>query len=222
MQDDSSLSADTLSAALARHQIELDSDQIEQLERYVHALWDWNSRINLTRHTDYDKFVSRDVADSLAIERLLDAGQRVLDVGTGGGVPGVVVAILRPDLEVSLCDSMAKKAKAVEAIVAAAGLELPVYHARAEAVLEQTAIDTLVARAVAPLSKLISWFSPHWDSFDRLLVIKGPRWIDERHEARERGLLRNVELRKAASYPLAGTNSESVILSLRAKQSQSD
>ncbi len=211
--------SDTLALALARHAIEVDEDQLALLDRYCRALWDWNTRLNLTRHTTYEKFVSRDVVDSLALERLIDAGQRLLDVGTGGGVPGIVLAILRPDLEVSLCESVAKKAKAVQAIVTQIGLDLPVYHARAEEVLEKHSFDTLVARAVAPLSKLLTWFAPHWDAFERLLVIKGPNWIEERHEARERGLLKGMDLRKAASYPLAGTGAESVVLGIRPKQS---
>ena len=124
--------ADTLSAALARHGIELPDEQVAALDRYCQRFWDWNSRLNLTRHTDYEKFVSRDVVDSLWLERFMESGERVLDVGTGGGVPGVVLAIVRPDLEVSLCDSVAKKAKAVAAIVAEAGLKIPVHHAAAQ------------------------------------------------------------------------------------------
>ena len=88
-----------------------------------------NEKINLTRHTDYEKFVARDVVDSLALEPFLDSGDAVLDVGTGGGVPGVVLAIVRPDLKVSLCDSVAKKAKAVAAIVEQLGLKMAVHHA---------------------------------------------------------------------------------------------
>src|SRR5689334_10945166 len=97
---------DTLTAALARHSIELEADQIESLDRYCRALWEWNEKLNLTRHTDYEKFVARDVVDSMALEQFLDAGERVLDVGTGGGVPGVVLAIVRPDLEVTLSESV--------------------------------------------------------------------------------------------------------------------
>lgn len=208
---------DSLAAALARHQVELDDDQIELLDRYAKALWRWNEQLNLTRHTDYERFVSRDVVDSMALEPFLDAGQRVLDVGTGGGVPGIVLAIVRPDLEVTLCDSVAKKAKVAEAIVAELGLNVVVRHAAAQELLDRQEFDVLVARAVAPLAKLLGWFSGKWSRFDRLLVIKGPAWIEERHAAREAGLLRKLELRKLTSYPLPGTQSESVVLSISAK-----
>jgi 16S rRNA (guanine527-N7)-methyltransferase len=210
--------SDTLAAALARHDIDLPSEQIEALDRYCRLLWDWNQKLNLTRHTTYEKFTSRDVVDSLALEQFLDAGNRVLDVGTGGGVPGVVLAILRPDLSVELCESMAKKAKTVQAIVTELGLDIPVHHAPAQQVLGYRSFDTLVARAVAPLTNLLTWLAPHWDAFGRLLVIKGPAWVEERGAARERGLLRPLELRKVYSYPLPGTESESVVLSITPRE----
>lgn len=208
---------DTLRDALARHQIDLPDEQIDQLDCYCRSLWSWNSKLNLTRHTNYEKFVARDVVDSMALEPFLDAGGSVLDVGTGGGVPGIVLAIVRPDLEVALCDSVAKKAKVVQAIVDVVGLSLKVYHAPAQQVLAERAFDVLVVRAVAPLAKLLRWFAPHWESIGRVLLIKGPAWLEERNEAREAGLLRHLELRKLAAYPLPGTESESVVLSIRPK-----
>ncbi len=211
---------ETLGTALVRYDVQLAEQQTVLLERYCRLLWDWNAKLNLTRHTDYDKFVGRDLVDSLQISRLLEPDQSVLDVGTGGGVPGIVLAVLRPDLRVSLCESVGKKARAVEEIVRALALSLPVHHDRAEKVLESHRFDVLVARAVGPLWKICKWFQPHWDKFDCLLAVKGPRWVEERGEARHRGLLRSVELRKAASYPMPGTDSESVILRLCAKSGQ--
>ncbi len=207
----------SLSAALASHGLAVSEVQLALFERYCQQLWDWNSKLNLTRHTDYDTFVARDLVDSLELARLLDDGQAVLDVGTGGGVPGVLLAILRPELKIALCESVGKKAHAIEAIVQALGLDVRVYAERAEQTVGRTRYDALVARAVGPLWKICKWFEPHWGEFGCLLAIKGPRWIEERGEARHRGLLRNVELRKVVSYPMPGTRSESVILKLWAK-----
>ena len=210
---------DNLTAALARHQIELPPDQVARLEEYCHLLWDWNSKLNLTRHTDYEKFVARDLIDSLAFAQYLEKGETVLDVGTGGGVPGVVLAIVRDDLKIALCESIAKKANAVSDIVKKLGLAAPVLHGRAEDLLAGHRYQTLVIRAVARLKKLLEWFRPHWPEFDRMLVLKGPAWVDERGEARHFGLLAGMSLRKLHSYPLPGTESESVLLEISRRES---
>jgi 16S rRNA (guanine527-N7)-methyltransferase len=213
------VSPDSLPAALARHGIELAPEAVEQLDRYCRLLWEWNERLNLTRHTDYERFVARDVIDAMQLERLLDAGHRVLDVGTGGGLPGLVIAAVRPDVEMVLCESIAKKAKAVAEIVRELGVPVPVVHGRAETLLESQAFDSLVVRAVAPLAKLLTWFRPHWDAIGQILVVKGPAWIDERAAARERRLLSGLTLRKVATYNIPGTDAESVVLRITRPES---
>jgi 16S rRNA (guanine527-N7)-methyltransferase len=205
---------DNLTAALLRHQIELPPPQIARLEEYCRLLWDWNSKLNLTRHTDFEKFVTRDLTDSLVFARFLGQGETVLDVGTGGGVPGVVLAIVRDDLKVALCESIGKKARAVGDIVEKLGLVAPVIHGRAEDILADHRYQTLAIRAVARLKKLLEWFRPHWSAFDRMLILKGPGWVDERGEARHYGLLSELALRKLHTYPLPGTESESVLLQI--------
>ncbi|MDZ4850649.1 MAG: 16S rRNA (guanine(527)-N(7))-methyltransferase RsmG [Pirellulaceae bacterium] len=187
----------------------------KDLEAYCQLLWEWNSRMNLTRHTNFDLFARRDLLDSWKLANLLQQGEEVLDVGTGGGVPGIVVAILRPDLQVSLCDSVGKKAKAVEAMAKELKLKIPVHATDVRKVLADFRYDSIVTRAVGPLAKLCRWLDEHWFAFGRLLAIKGPKWIEERGEARHLGLLKNIELRKADAYPMPDTHSESVILQLR-------
>jgi 16S rRNA (guanine527-N7)-methyltransferase len=205
----------TLSDLLVATGIELAAEPVELLDQYRRLLWSWNERINLTRHTTLEKFVGRDVFDSFQLANLLNQKERVLDVGTGGGVPGVIIAILRPDLKVSLCESTQKKARAVEAMVGELGLGIPVFATRAEEVLEISTFDTLVARALAPLPKVLTYLSPHWDAFDQLLLIKGPSWVEERGDARHQGLMRGLELRKAATYQTPQTGAESVILKIQ-------
>ena len=196
----------------------------EGLAAYATRLWDWNERLNLTRHTDVERFVSRDVADAVAVAGHLAAGERVLDVGTGGGVPGVLLAILRPDLRVELSDSVAKKAKAVRAIVAEAGLSIPVHEGAAQELVsrrgEKDRFDALVIRAVAPLIKLLTWFEPLADHYGRMLIIKGPRWEEEKGEARHRGWVKKVTVRRVAAWPIQGSDNESVLLEVRRRESR--
>jgi 16S rRNA (guanine527-N7)-methyltransferase len=203
-----------LSAALRQVDIELTDEQVDLLDRYRELLWKWNEQLNLTRHTTLEKFVTRDVVDSWELAKLLPKRERVLDIGTGGGVPGLILAICRPDLRVSVCESVQKKAKVVESMVTELSLPVSVYACRAEEVLELQTFDTLVARGVAALAKILRWVEPHWRAFDRLLLVKGRKWVDERGEARHLGLLKKLELRKAAEYLTPRTDATSLILSI--------
>jgi len=203
-----------LAQALERMELPLPIEQVEKLDRYRALLWQWNEKMNLTRHTDFDTFASRDVVDTHQLAQLLQPNEEVLDVGSGGGVPGIALAILRPDLDISLCESIGKKARALENMVDRLELPVAVHHTRAESLLEDYRYDTLVARAIGPLWKICHWFAPHWPSIYRVLLIKGPRWPEERAAARERGLLKQLELRRVAEYPMAGEPTRSVILQL--------
>ena len=204
----------TLEDELARFEIELPPDRVDLLTQYCGLLWDWNTKLNLTRHTDFEKFVTRDLVDTIELSKLIVADEEVMDVGTGGGVPGIVLAVLRPDLQITLCESVGKKCQAVDAILQDLGLPVTLFNARAESLLDDFRFDTTIARAVGPLWKMCYWFKDHWLSVGRLLAVKGPNWTEERKEARQRGLLHGVEMRKVASYPMVGTDSESVILKL--------
>jgi len=212
--DPSGEPAETLATALLGCGIEIPPPQVDLLDHYRRLLWDWNERINLTRHTTYQRFVQRDIVDSRAFERLLAPGERVLDVGTGGGVPGIPLAILRPDLNVALCESVGKKARAVAQMVAQLGLDVEVHHARVESLLERARYDSLVIRAVASLRKLLTWLRPHRQQFGRLLIIKGPKWIEERGEARHYGLMKGLALRKLSQYVSGEDGVTSVVLGI--------
>jgi len=209
---------DTLAAALAEHGIELAAEQVARLDDYCRRLWAWNEKLNLTRHTDYRKFVARDVVDSLAIAGQLAQGEKILDVGSGGGVPAVILAVVRPDLDVTASESIGKKARTLADIVAGLGVPVEVFHGRAENLVADERFDTLVVRAVARLVKLLNWFAPHADGFGRMLLVKGPSWVDERGEARHRGLMHELALRRLAVYTIPGTAIESVLLEIRRKE----
>jgi 16S rRNA (guanine527-N7)-methyltransferase len=212
--------AATIAAECDRLGLDVSPEALPRLASYAERLWAWNEKLNLTRHADAATFVARDVADVVAIAPHLAKGERVLDVGTGGGVPGIVLAILRPDLHVELCDSVGKKARAVRSIGEEIGMPLPVHEAAGQAVVTKRpgAFDTLVIRAVAPLLKLLGWFEPVCHTYGRLLVIKGPRWEEEKGEARHRGFLKKVRIRRLAAWPIPGSDNESVLLEIQPRQ----
>jgi 16S rRNA (guanine527-N7)-methyltransferase len=205
---------DSLASALSRHQLELASGEQALVDRYCQLLWEWNAKINLTRHTDYERFVARDLVDTLQLSKLIREKEEVIEMGSGGGVPGLVLALLRPDLSVTLTESIGKKARVLADMVKRLGVRAKVEPRRAEKVLQDERFDVTIARGVGPLAKILTWIQPHWLSVGRLLAIKGPKWPEERGEARHRGLMHGLELRKVAEYPLAGTESNSVILEI--------
>lgn len=200
------------SAALEKNGHELDAALAERIEAYVRLVWTLNESINLTRHTTWELFVERDLRDCLQLSKLIATDEDVLDLGSGGGVPGIPLAILRPDIRVSLAESVGKRAKVLDEMVSELNLPIAVYSARGEELLEDFRFSTLVSRAVGSLRKLCEWVAPHWESLDRMLIIKGPKWVEERAEARHLGVLKAVNLRVAASYPLGDGENEGVIL----------
>jgi 16S rRNA (guanine527-N7)-methyltransferase len=205
-----------LKNTLEQYQIDVPERAYPQLKQYCQTLWEVNQTMNLTRHTSYELFVTRDLIDTLQLSKLIPEGKQVLDVGSGGGVPGMLLQVLRPDLSVALAESVGKKAQALGDIAETIGLDLEIYHCRAEDLLQDFRYDYTTARAVGPLIKFCTWFEEVWPSVGRLLAVKGPRWIDEKNAAAEKGMLKKLDLRVVAQYPTPGTDWESVILQIKA------
>jgi 16S rRNA (guanine527-N7)-methyltransferase len=205
-------------AALQANSMEIEEAVALQLQQFAQVMWKWNEQLNLTRHTTWDLYVSRDLRDCLQLAPLLEPGEEVLDLGSGNGIPGIPLAILRSDIEVSLAESVKKRAGVLGEMIGELGLPVPVYAARGEDLLEDFRFTSIVARAVGSIAKFCRWVEPHWTNVDRLLLIKGPKWVDERAEARHLGALANLDLRRVASYSLGDDgDSEGVILEISRK-----
>lgn len=200
--------------SLQRAGIELSEGQGEQLQAYARLLWQWNEKLNLTRHTTWQLFVERDLRDCVHLAPLLEAGEEVLDLGSGNGIPGIPLAILRPDVRISLAESVGKRSTVLNEMIHELDLPITVYAARGEELLEDFRFTTIVSRAVGSIEKFCRWIQPHWERVGRLLLIKGPRWVEERGEARHSGALKGLQLRRAAVYPLGNDDGEGVILQI--------
>lgn len=198
--------------ATAAHQVTVTDEQAARLAHYCRLLWDWNSRLNLTRHTDWDLFVTRDLIDTIELSKHVPQNSSVMDVGSGGGVPGIVLAMLRPDLKIALCESIGKKATALQAMIKALRLPILIHAERAEIILKKKRFDVITVRAVGSISKLLTWFSPVMKSVGQLLLIKGPRWTEESAEAEAAGLWNRLDLQTVAEWPTPGRDGLSVLL----------
>jgi 16S rRNA (guanine527-N7)-methyltransferase len=172
--------------------VELSDAQHAHLHRYLDELIATNERINLTRIVDRADAETRHIADALSVLPWLGKPRSLADVGTGGGVPGVPLAIALPGVRVTLIDSTKKKLDAVMRIVTAMGLgNVDADHTRIES--HDRKYDVIVARAVAELGQLVEWCEPLMHSRSALLAMKGPRAREELDAARS--TLQRMKLR---------------------------
>jgi 16S rRNA (guanine527-N7)-methyltransferase len=136
--------------------------QLQQLAALEELYKDWNNKINVISRKDIDSLYEKHILHSLSIAASFrfEEGMQVVDIGTGGGFPGVPLAIFFPDTAFHLVDSIGKKIKVVEAVRDAIGLtNITTRHARAEDIKDRK-FDVAVSRAVAPLKELHAWSKP--------------------------------------------------------------
>lgn len=132
--------------------------QLQQFEQLPELYNYWNNQINVISRKDIDQLYERHVLHSLGIAKVMPflPGENVLDVGTGGGFPGIPLAILFPETQFFLVDSIGKKIKVVQEVASALGLQnLKAAHLRAEQVDEK--FDFVVSRAVTRLKEFYPW-----------------------------------------------------------------
>jgi 16S rRNA (guanine527-N7)-methyltransferase len=162
-----------LQAGLRRMEIVLSESQQQQLLDYLALLLKWNKAFNLTAIRDPGEMVSRQLLDSLSILPLL-RGTRVLDVGTGPGLPGIPLAVARPDCQFTLLDSNGKKTRFVQQSLVTLGLDnVQVVRARVEGYRPAAGFDTITSRAFAALPKMLQLTEHLLTGQGRLLAMKG-------------------------------------------------
>ena len=136
----------------------LSETQIEQFKKLEPLYKDWNAQINVISRKDIDELYIKHVLHSLGIAKVIEFKDKtkILDVGTGGGFPGIPLAILFPNVQFTLVDSIGKKIKVVNEVADRLGLEnVKAFHKRAEEVEGQ--FDFVVTRAVTNIKKFIPW-----------------------------------------------------------------
>lgn len=155
--------------------------QLQQFVALEELYKEWNTKINVISRKDIDSLVLKHVLHSLAIAATVEfkPGTKIIDIGTGGGFPGIPLAIFFPEVEFHLVDSIGKKLKVVNEIASATGLSnVTTQHTRAENIKGRK-FDFAVSRAVAPLKDLWHWAYPlikggyEHDFANGLICLKG-------------------------------------------------
>ncbi|MFT4682176.1 MAG: 16S rRNA (guanine527-N7)-methyltransferase [Granulosicoccus sp.] len=181
-----------------KHFPDITPEQQSLFERLYEVYLEWNAQINVISRKDTHLFYERHVLHSLAIAKLLPFtdGTMVLDVGTGGGFPGIPLAILYPNCTFHLVDSIAKKIKVVKDVAEQLGLDnVKAEQARAEEL--KFRYDVIVTRAVAPLASLAGWtkgklIKKSNQKITGLICLKGGDLTEEIIEAKMKPKLFNL------------------------------
>ena len=156
----------------------------DRFERLLDELERWNRKVNLTAVRDREQMRILHIADSLAARPLLQ-GRRVLDVGTGPGFPGLPLAIVEPDREFTLLDSNNKKIRFVEHAVGVLGLDnVAAIQSRAEDYAPGHRFDTVIARALASLPRLVEMAGHHVGEDGVFVALKGRYPAEELEQLR--------------------------------------
>jgi 16S rRNA (guanine527-N7)-methyltransferase len=159
---------------LKKYFADFTPEQETQFEKLGGLYRDWNDKINVISRKDIDSLYEKHILHSLAIAAIFNfadaPGLQVVDIGTGGGFPGIPLAIMFPEVRFTLVDSIGKKLKVIEAVKEGAGItNVRTIHSRAEELAPNT-YDFVVSRAVAPLKDLWIWGKP---------LLRGGRKLEE-------------------------------------------
>lgn len=197
-----------IKSATADFKINLSDLQLSQLEKYYQLLVEWNEKINLTAITDEQGVAVKHFADSLSMLNYVDIEQNssVIDVGTGAGFPGIVLKIARPDIRLTLLDSLQKRLKFLDVVLGELNLEAALIHSRAEDggqdIDLRESFDFVVSRAVARLNILAEYCIPYTKLGGSFVALKGPDAENEIADGKKAIQILGGKIKKIHSFSL--------------------
>jgi 16S rRNA (guanine527-N7)-methyltransferase len=173
--------ADVLKQGIKQLPLALDEGQVEKLLDYLHLLNKWNAVYNLTSVRDPLEMVKLHLLDSLTAVPAFKDAANVLDVGAGGGLPGMVLAISRPDMKVSMIDTVHKKTAFLNQVKAELELSnVTVYTRKVQELEVKTKFDVITSRAFADLSDFVNWSGHLLQEGGQFIALKGTAPAEER------------------------------------------
>jgi len=178
---DRAVLADVLKQGIAALKLDLDAAQVDKLLDYLALLNKWNSVYNLTSVRDPMQMVTLHVLDTLAAVPAFAGAKNVLDVGAGGGLPGMVLAISRPDMKVAMIDTVHKKTAFLNQVKAELELSnVTVYTKQVQQLEVKTKFDVITSRAFADLSDFVNWSGHLLQEGGQFIALKGTAPEEER------------------------------------------
>lgn len=219
----------TIEEILKKYEIEDSGKKSEKLTAYMDGILEWNEHVNLTAVTDKESFIQKHYADSLLCvdsPEFLRA-ESVIDIGTGGGFPGVPLAVAFPDKSFTLIDSLGKRIRIIDELVEAAGIcNVKALHGRAEELARRKdmreSFDLCVSRAVANMRTLAEYCLPFVKTGGCFVAYKGPDCEEELKSAEKAiSLLGGRVMRKEQPADQAGGMEHTLIYIMKERPTPS-
>ena len=207
-----------LTALFSEAGLSITEEQATQFDAYAQILVEWNEKMNLTAITAPEEIVVKHFLDSVLLlsHAPASANASMIDVGTGAGFPSVPCAILRPDLKLTLLDSLNKRITFLSHLTDAIGVKAMCIHARAEEGGRQKELreqfDIATARAVAHLRELSEYCLPFVKVGGRFLALKGPEMEQELVEAKTAIRLLGGKIREVKTYTLPDGSGRTLVI----------
>lgn len=202
--------------------INLDNEICNKLYNYMNLLLEWNEKINLTAITDEKEIILKHFIDSFTINKFINSGDKMLDIGTGAGFPGLPIKIIRPEVDVFLMDSLNKRINFLNEVIESLQLKnIEAFHSRAEEMAKNNKFrekfDVVTSRAVAKLNILLEYMLPYTKVNGKCLCMKGPNIEEEIKEAEKALKILGGEIEKIEKIILPDSNIERNIIIIRKK-----
>lgn len=212
-----------LKARGEENEIEFSNTQLQQFEIYFNALVEWNQFMNLTAITDMDGVALKHFVDSVIMLKYTDVPKncKMVDVGTGAGFPSVPLKIMRPDIELTLLDSLNKRLKFLTELCQRLGITCEIVHSRAEdgGALEiyHEKFDMAVSRAVAAMEKLSGYCLPFVKKGGKLVALKGPALSEELEKGKAEIEKNGGKVSKVYEYRLKDAGERTIVEVLKTR-----
>lgn len=197
--------------------LNLPMEILEELEVYSNELIKYNKKVNLTAVTNEDEIAVKHFVDSLSLLKYCNfpKGAKVIDVGTGGGFPGMVLKIARNDLRLTLIDGKDKKLEFLRELSSKLQKKVEILHMRSEELAKyenyRNKFDIVTARAVAKLSKLCHYTLPFLNNRGTCILMKGPDPEEEINLAKDVLNEYNAKIKKVEKFSLINDQKRSLI-----------